>query len=347
VSDAVTGWVKEHGPHRQPDYGVLREIADHAGSHHGVDQAYAYPGTELLARESRWSKTTVLEAIRSLEDTGFLLVRRPSDRGTGRGTGRHSEYVVLMGRDAHEVAERLGWPLHERSATHTDRGVGAHRGASAPNVDDDAMDGVEAASDACDDAQAAPPATCGQPATAPVDVPFRGPDERSATRTVSTSNGVRSVFERSSNGAAHGTELELEQEQLLDLAHGTHRGRARGTVKDVDELLDDVRRRLASLAPAAVGVRWDVTAGQRQELAVHAMAWPTLADAAADWAITAATSIVDRGRPFSARAWVGPWLYVDPPAAVAGDTMCDEHALGDLAVPVRICAPCRLSLAVS
>jgi hypothetical protein len=335
------------------DYGVLREIADHAASHHGIDQAYAYPGVELLAKESRWSKSTVLDAIRNLEDTGYLLVRRPSDRGTGRGTGRHSEYVVLMGRHPRTVAEKLGWTVPERSATHTGNTSSGEDARSGDERDDDAKDGAPTSYGAPGRAQTAPSVTCGQQPTTPVYGLFRAPDERSATHTGSTSIGVRSVVERSSNGVSHGTETEPELEPsplVVDLAHGTDRDRARGAVRHADDLVDvltDVRRHVASLVPGTDDVRWDLTARQLRELLVHSLAWPSRDAVAVAWSTTAAAAVIEYQVPRSARAWVAPWLMTDPPAVLPGEAMCDEHALGALLVPTRVCAMCRVAVLTS
>jgi hypothetical protein len=55
----------------------------------------------------------------------------------------------------------------------------------------------------------------------------------------------------------------------------------------------------------------------------------------------AAASIERYGAPRSVRAWLGPWLELTPPAIDLDEAVCDQHPLGDLRVPRRVCAMCR------
>src|SRR5205085_1077673 len=125
-----------------------------------------------------------------------------------------------------------------------------------------------------------------------------------------------------------------------DVAHQRDRGRARGTVEPVDELLGLVRGRLVDLG---VDVDWRLTDRRRRELLEHAAAWPTEASAVAAFVDAALASIERYGAPDYARAWITVWLELEPPALDVDEALCEEHPLAGIPVPRRACAQCRAS----
>lgn len=102
VSIRVVNWVLEHSEARREERLVLVIIADEADDL-GLN---SHPSQRRIAEKSRVPQSTVRECIRRLEGAGELLVKRPPKPAPGRV----SRYVVVMGRDPHELAQRLRWP---------------------------------------------------------------------------------------------------------------------------------------------------------------------------------------------------------------------------------------------
>ena len=84
-------WVLEHSAAVGVDRVVLVVVAWDANP----DGLSCWPSQRRIADRARVSRQTVRRALDRLEAAGELLVRRP-DRV---GRGRHSRYIVVMGRD--------------------------------------------------------------------------------------------------------------------------------------------------------------------------------------------------------------------------------------------------------
>jgi hypothetical protein len=325
-------WVEEYGPQTNPDYSVLDYIARHASDHKGVDVAYCFPGINTLAQKSRWERKTVMDAITRLEQQGWLLVQRPSDRGSGR----HSEYVILMGREPQVVADKLGWACRYRSVPGTCLKQTPPDGAGATEPDTVEVHRDPDGNDAHRGAQAAPPADPDHEATAPVDNDSAPSDDRSVSGTDPPRTGPGPVLDRS---AQDGPEVENLRTTPTGVCSRTSPSRARGSAAVDIELFEELQTALAPLAPTT---RWDLTDRDLSMLRAHISTWPDASSAIADF-VQAATSAIDElGPPNSARGWRARWLGLTPPGALDGETLCTAHQLtGYPAVPTRACAECR------
>ncbi|HET6908883.1 MAG TPA: helix-turn-helix domain-containing protein [Mycobacteriales bacterium] len=227
------------------------------------------------------------------------------NRPERQGRGHYNRYIVVMDRHVGELRDRYGW---------------------VPSLP------VDQGSDTDSE---------------PVDTTGTAPAEGGRNATLSDPEKVAEGWRKGGEKVAPDPycprPLTQDPTSTADLANGPAPGCVDLTV--VDNRIDMVRRRLASLAPHLSVVRWDLTAQQVRELRVHMAAWPTDADAADEWARASIDSVQHHGEiPRSARAWKALWLQLDPPADVAGGVMCTDHALGDLAVPKRVCAVCRYDL---
>lgn len=348
MSTKALAWVWEHSPADGSKLLLHLALADEARDD-GYISGKEFGSLTRLQDKCRFGSRQTIVAARDWLVAGHqLLMQTPAERGWGR----HNEYVIVMGRDVDDLARSLGWaPRRHRRDGFDPQTVPNGEGAQSPSPRStvgDTIPRTDEDRDAHRGAQAAAPARPVDVATEPVDKASTATPQpvRLADRT-KRATGPGPVQDRSDSPDATQETQAPQTIDLTDLAHERHPDRARSAVVETGELLDDVRRQLAALAPETVGVRWDITARQVQELAVHALAWPTPAAAADDWTIAAATTVADRGKPFSARAWVVPWLYATPPARGVDEALCTEHALGELAVPSRICAPCRTAAVVS
>lgn len=329
------GWVWQHSRARGVDrytHVALADVADDDGYSRGDE----FASLNQLVQRMGTRKERIQKAITNLEEIGELLVYRPDDRDRGR----HNEYVVLRGRDPLTVARARGWPISvaERSGRRTATKIDAPGSAPTDRRDGGAMDGPSTPQQAHRGAQAAPPATCGPPATGPVD-DESAPSDQSVRHA--DHPDARSVRDRSAIGPPGGS-LSMYSSSPKDLT-GTacsepDRGRARDAVRPVDDPVEELLDRVARLAP---GVRLNLTARQRAELTVHLAAWREAA-AGVDALVDVAEASIGRyGPPRTVQAWLGPWLGLTPPAIDLDEAVCDEHPLGELRVPRRVCAMCH------
>jgi hypothetical protein len=86
VSIKVMDWVFEHSPHGGGTLLVLLGIADFAHE----DGSGAFPSVETLARKARLSKRQTQSILKSLADSGELLVSR------GGGRRKSNTYTIVM-----------------------------------------------------------------------------------------------------------------------------------------------------------------------------------------------------------------------------------------------------------
>jgi hypothetical protein len=96
MSGQCTGWVLRHGPKDRAMRAVLITIADAANR----DGENSHPGRDAMVEGSGYSRATVTEVLRRLEDEGWIEVTE-----RGRGRGHATTYRVPM------VVPEKGQPL--------------------------------------------------------------------------------------------------------------------------------------------------------------------------------------------------------------------------------------------